>query len=419
MYDDRHHTQKDSGPIGLSLMVTVSQIWMIFTIEKATQIARSRNIAVPRHLTVYMDDCWGMVSYPRQGLRSSSVSSADPAVEFNQCLNEVHPRVQFTREEEEDGAIAFLDVHLKREPNGKLSTSVYRKPSNTNITIKPNSCQHPNTAIASFKSELCRAYRICSSNTHLQKEIKFITDLFVDNGHDRALLEKVATSYKPPTTTSDHTNNNKRITNKNKHNCKQKDTPDNLFDILPFRGIDLTDKEEFQPYCRIPYIPGGTFHEIRRALKEAGVNTCATSGQKLGQVLCGKNKTHPEQKQRKGIYQLSCPCDPKSTYVGQTIRAIDKRCLEHKRAAEKGNWQHSGISQHKESCDEPVDWENPTVLKTMSGKSKKGLSYGLKVREALEIKRQNSGPGQGLNEDFGAYVKTTQWNPVFHEMGHS
>ena len=54
----------------------------------------------------------------------------------------------------------------------------------------------------------------------------------------------------------------------------------------------------------------------------------------------------------------------------------------------------------------------------MSGKNKKGLSYSLKVREALEIKRQNSGPGQGLNEDFGTYVKTAQWNPVFYEMGH-
>ena len=54
----------------------------------------------------------------------------------------------------------------------------------------------------------------------------------------------------------------------------------------------------------------------------------------------------------------------------------------------------------------------------MSGKNKKSLAYSLKVREALEIKRQNSGPGHGLNEDFGAYVKTTQWNPVFHAMGH-
>ena len=110
-------------------------------------------------------------------------------------------------------------------------------------------------------------------------------------------------------------------------------------------------------------------------------------------------------------------CKPDAKYVGQTIRAIDNRCQEHKRASEKGNWSHSGISQHKENCDAEVDWENPSILATFSNKNKKRLTYDLKVREALEIKRQNCGPGRGLNEDFGAYVKTTQWNPVFHSMG--
>ena len=53
----------------------------------------------------------------------------------------------------------------------------------------------------------------------------------------------------------------------------------------------------------------------------------------------------------------------------------------------------------------------------MSNKNKKRLAYDLKVREALEIRRHNCGPGRGLNEDFGAHVKTTQWNPVFHKIG--
>ena len=42
MYDDRHHTTNDSGPIGLSLMVIVSQIWMSFTMDKAIEIAAER-----------------------------------------------------------------------------------------------------------------------------------------------------------------------------------------------------------------------------------------------------------------------------------------------------------------------------------------------------------------------------------------
>ena len=54
----------------------------------------------------------------------------------------------------------------------------------------------------------------------------------------------------------------------------------------------------------------------------------------------------------------------------------------------------------------------------MTNKNKKKLTYDLKVREALEIRRHNCGPGSGLNEDFGAYVKTTMWDPVFHQMNN-
>ena len=72
-----------------------------------------------------------------------------------------------------------------------------------------------------------------------------------------------------------------------------------------------------------------------------------------------------------------------------------------------GNWHHSGICQHKQSCTEPVNWEPEVVA---------SLTYDLKVCEALVIRRHNCGPGTGLNEDFGAYVKTSMWNPVFYHM---
>ena len=226
-------------------------------------------------------------------------------------------------------------------------------------------------------------------------------------------MEQIASSYKPPAI---HKQKSKSTaTTKQKHK-QTTEIPENLFYVLPFREFDLSDKTEVQPYARIPYLPGNIFHQIRRSLGKAGINAYPTSGQKLTNILCGKNKTQPPPTQKKGVYMLHCPCNDNSVYVGQTIRAIGSRCLEHKKASEKGNWPHSGISQHKEHCKEVVDWENPKVLATMNGKSKKRLAYDLKVREALEIKRHNCGPGSGLNEDLGAYVKTTQWNPVFNTM---
>ena len=41
LYNDRHHTTKDSGPIGLSLMVLVSQIWMMHTMESRAYLRQN------------------------------------------------------------------------------------------------------------------------------------------------------------------------------------------------------------------------------------------------------------------------------------------------------------------------------------------------------------------------------------------
>jgi len=77
-------------------------------------------------------------------------------------------------------------------------------------------------------------------------------------------------------------------------------------------------------------------------------------------------------------------------------------------------WHHSH-TQHKETCTETVNWD-PEVIVNMTNKNRGKLTYGLKLREALEICRNNCGPGNVVNEDSGAYVRTSQWNPVFHKM---
>ena len=223
VYNDRHHTTKDSGPIGLSLMVLVSQIWMTHTMDSAITIARQRLNVIPRYIFIYMDDIWCVIKSPplprRLGLRSSNQQSSNPAEDFRECLNAVHPRVQFTMEEEDEKSIAFLDVFITRQNDGSLSTKIYRKPSNTNIGIKPQSCQDPKIVIASFKGELCRCFRLCSSLEQTKKEIQFTLDLYEDNGNDRAKLQKIADDYQPPQSQAktrekkDNKNNNK----KNKH----------------------------------------------------------------------------------------------------------------------------------------------------------------------------------------------------------
>ena len=44
--------------------------------------------------------------------------------QFHNHMNALHPKIQFTIEEESDGELPFLDTLLKRKPDGTISVLV-------------------------------------------------------------------------------------------------------------------------------------------------------------------------------------------------------------------------------------------------------------------------------------------------------
>ena len=46
-------------------------------------------------------------------------------------LNAHHPSIQFSIEREKDGKLPFMDVSVRRTPEGQLHFDVYRKPTHT------------------------------------------------------------------------------------------------------------------------------------------------------------------------------------------------------------------------------------------------------------------------------------------------
>ena len=293
------------------------------------------------------------------------------------------------------------------------TSSVYMKPSNTNICIKPQSCQAPNVAVASFKGELCRCHRLCSSTEQVQKEINFTLDLYEDNGHNRDKLKDISVNYTPPP--------QKPFTKRQMYTYQQKCImaaadahTKNLFDELPFRNVNISDEEDKLFAC-INYIPE-IAHQMKRTLKKAGVATTFTSGTSLKDILCGKNTTHAPREKKKGIYRYTCTCSDKAIYVGQTHRSFETRWKEHGRAVTRNDSKYSGISQHLQHCPESFNLENFGVIHTMQDKKKNRLDYNLRMREAFEIRRHDSGPGKGLNEDNGAYLKTDMWDPILKSL---
>ena len=57
---------------------------------------------------------------------------------FLDHLNDIESSIRLTKEEESDGQLAFLDVLLRREDDGTISTSVYRKATHTNQSFRSN-----------------------------------------------------------------------------------------------------------------------------------------------------------------------------------------------------------------------------------------------------------------------------------------
>ena len=98
-------------------------------------------------------------------------------------LNAQHSQIQFTKEEEKDGQISFLDVLVKRE-NNSFKTSVYRKPTHTDRYTHFTSHHHPRVKTGTIKCLMRRAEKICD-NGNRGKEVTHIRNTFVKNGYPK------------------------------------------------------------------------------------------------------------------------------------------------------------------------------------------------------------------------------------------
>ena len=63
--------------------------------------------------------------------------------EFFQHINSIDPRIQFTSEESKpDGSIPFLDCLVVPQADGSIITTVYRKPTHTDMYMNWDSYHH-------------------------------------------------------------------------------------------------------------------------------------------------------------------------------------------------------------------------------------------------------------------------------------
>ena len=102
--------------------------------------------------------------------------------DFLQHLNNQQPSICFTIETEKDSKLAFLDTAVLREPDGRLTTSVYRKPTHTDQHLVHDS-QHPQSVKRGIVKCLYeRAKGLVTKPSVIFEEKKHLSSVLVSNG---------------------------------------------------------------------------------------------------------------------------------------------------------------------------------------------------------------------------------------------
>ena len=150
LYENKIRILENTGPIGLSLMVVLSESYLHHMEHKAMAEALTIQIQ-PKTFKRYVDD-----SHTR-------FTSKLHENTFQEILNKQDPTIQYIIEyENENKSFNFLYINITSTINNKYEFKVHRKKAITNIHIKPTSCIGPNIIKSVFKGFLHRAHSICS-----------------------------------------------------------------------------------------------------------------------------------------------------------------------------------------------------------------------------------------------------------------
>ena len=114
LFDGKVYNQVDGVAMGSPLGPVMANIFMCELERKALE---QYSGTLPSLYRRYVDDTFLVFN-----------TSSD-MLSFFKWMNKQHPSITFTKEEEQDNKLSFLDVLLTRTTDGSIVTSIYRKPT--------------------------------------------------------------------------------------------------------------------------------------------------------------------------------------------------------------------------------------------------------------------------------------------------
>ena len=280
-------------------------------------------------------------------------------------LNSRHKNIQFTVEMEEDGRLPVLDIVIHRLPDGRLNTTVFRKPTHTERYL-PFSSHHPSSMKVAVVKSLTQRLEYITEGDSLEKkkELAHIMDVLSENGYPRAFLEK----------------------------CMKRRILD----------AGAKEKEKLKVSVCLPYVRGLS-EQIRRILDRLEIGVVFKPDSWKASMMVGVKDAVEAGKRSGVVYEIECEtCD--KMYIGETGRSIEKRVKEHRSQAKNGHAELSAVAEHvlEGHC---VKWD-PKILASATRTRER------RIKEALLIHGKDKLGKITLNRDKGLEVSDI-WLDLF------
>ena len=110
-------------------------------------------------------------------------------------INSLHPQTQFTKEEEKDSILPFLDTLVQLNPDKNIAVKVNRKPTHTNQFLKYTSHRSTSAKQSVITALFDRADNVVSSETDKEEEKQHILAALQQNGYPRDFIMKTVTQH--------------------------------------------------------------------------------------------------------------------------------------------------------------------------------------------------------------------------------
>ena len=266
-YNRSIYEQKEGAAMGSPFSAFIANLYM----ENFEEQAITTSSYEPRISKRYVDDTF-------------TILDRENVDDLLLHLNNQQPSIRFTMETEKDNKLAFLDIAVLREPDGRLSTSVYRRPTHTDQYLAYDS-HHPQSVKRGIVKCLYEhAKRLVTKPYVISEEKKHMSSVLVSNGYPSSLLQKLTKTGK--------------------------------------QNNSVEPANEFKAAVVLPYVKGLS-EQLRRCLQQQGVRAVFKSETTLRSQLVRPKDAVDPAKQDGVVYRIPCECG--KVYIGETGRPMQDR----------------------------------------------------------------------------------------------